>query len=211
MDGSIASIASLQRPEFGEAGDVLARAFCDTDQWAAVVPDEAIRRSKLQQMFEGTLKTAEVAGGVSERSAGLEAVAMWLPPGRTFGFWSMVRSGFASARFLFTPPMLPLGPMTRMLRQFDAEHKQRMPDPHWYLMALGVDPDHQDRGFGSALVGHGVRRADAEGVPVYLETESGPNVQFYETLGFNVLGEVVIDDYDLPMTLLARYPDDGGT
>ena len=206
MDGSAVSIASLRRSEFGEAGDLLARAFFDTDQWAAVVPDEAIRRSKLQQMFEGTLKTAEVAGGVSERSAGFEAVAVWLPPGQTFGFWSMVRSGFASARFMFTLPALPLGPMTRMLRQFDAEHKRRMPNPHWYLMALGVDPDHQGRGFGSALVDHGVRRADAEGMPIYLETESGPNVRFYETLGFDVLGELVIDAYDLPMALLIRHP-----
>lgn len=211
MDGSTASIASLQRPEFGEASNVLARAFFDTDQWAAVVPDEAIRRSKLQQMFEGTLKTAHVAGGVAERSDGFEAVALWLPPGRTFGFWPIVRSGFASARFVFTPPMLPLRPMTRMLRQFDEEHKRRMPNPHWYLMALGADPDHQGRGFGSALVDHGVRRADAEGAPVYLETESGPNVHFYESLGFEVVGTIVIDAYDLPMSILVRCPGAGWT
>lgn len=206
MDGRDSGVSSLLRGEFLAAGDVLARAFHDTDQWAAVVPDSRIRYSKLQQMFVGALKTAEVAGGVAEKTDGLEAVALWLPPGRSFGLWSMLRSGFASARFAITPPMLKLRPMTRMLLQFDEEHKRRMPDPHWYLMALGVDPDHHRLGLGSTLVRYGVRRAEVDGVPAYLETENGSNVHFYERLGFEVLDEIVIDAYDLSMSLMAKAP-----
>lgn len=206
MDGRGSGVSSLLREEFQAAGDVLARAFYDTDQWAAVVPDTRIRRSKLRQMFVGALKTAEVAGGLAERTEGFEAVALWLPPGRSFGLWSMVRSGFASARFAITPPMLKLRPMTRMLLQFEEEHKRRMPDPHWFLMALGVDPDHQRLGFGSALVRYGLRRAEVDGVPTYLETESGSNVHFYERLGFEVLDEILIDAYDLSMSLMTKAP-----
>jgi len=195
------------RDEFERAGQVLGQAFYDTTQWSAVIPDDRIRLSKLQQMFVGTLKTAAVAGGVTERTAGFEAIAVWMPPGRSFGFWPMVRSGFASARFAVTPPFLNLRDMTSMLFQFEGEHKRRMPDPHWYLMALGVAPEWQGQGLGSVLVRHGVERAGAEDMPVYLETETGPNVPFYRKLGFELIDEIVIDAYDLPMSLMVSRPD----
>lgn len=197
---------TLSRDEFERAGQVLGRAFFDTTQWSAVIPDDRIRLSKLQQMFVGTLKTTAVAGGVSERTAGFEAIAVWMPPGRSFGFWSLVRSGFASARFAVTPPFLNLRKMTNMLLQFEREHNRRMPDPHWYLMALGVDPEWQGQGLGSVLVRHGVERAGAEDMSVYLETETGPNVPFYGKLGFELIDEIVVDSYDLPMSLMVARP-----
>jgi ribosomal protein S18 acetylase RimI-like enzyme len=74
-------------------------------------------------------------------------------------------------------------------------------------MALGVDPAHRRRGHGRALVGRGIERADAGNVPIYLETETGPNVTFYETLGFDVLDEMVINAYRLPFTLMIHRPE----
>lgn len=188
------------------AGAVLGRAFHGTDQWAAVFPDAGVRQHKLQQMFTGTVRLVYAAGGVAERTAGFEAVALWLAPGRNIGFWPMLRSGFASAGFTVTPPFPNTRRLTAMMLQFDRHRKRLMPDPHWYLMALGVDPEQQRRGYGGALVGHGIRRAEAASVPIYVETESGPNVAFYEALGFDVLDEIVIDAYDLPFTLLIRRP-----
>lgn len=135
---------------------------------------------------------------------GFEAVALWLPPGHEIGFRAMVRSGFAPARFAITPPFPNMRQMTAMLREFEATHKKQMPDPHWYLMALGVDPAHHRNGHGSALVQHGIRRAAEDNHPIYLETESGGNVDFYKTLGFDVLDEIVIKAIDLPFTLLVH-------
>lgn len=89
-------------------------------------------------------------------------------------------------------------------RQFDESHKRHMPDPHWYLMALGVDPVHQGAGHGSALVRSGVDKADRDNTPVYLETEKGPNTSFYEKLGFEVLDEITIDAIDISFSLMLR-------
>lgn len=189
------------------AGAVLGRAFHDTAQWSAVFPDDGVRRRKLPQMFAGTVSLVFAAGGVAERTPGFEGIALWLPPGRSIGFRAMVKSGFASARFAVTPPFPSMRRLTAMVRRFDELHKRQMPGPHWYLMVLGVDPAHHRRGHGSTLVAHGVQRADAAGLPTYVETESGPNVAFYEALGFEVLDEVLIDAYDLPFTLLIHRPE----
>jgi ribosomal protein S18 acetylase RimI-like enzyme len=119
----------------------------------------------------------------------------------------MVKSGFASARFAVTSPLPNLRRMMATLRQFDESHKQQMPDTHWYLMALGVDPEYQHREYGSALVFRGLRRANDCNKPVYLETEAGANTAFYEKLGFGVLDVMTVDAIGLPFSLMIHRPE----
>lgn len=184
----------------------MGRAFLDDPQWVALMPDPDVRRTRLPMMFTGTVALTLAAGGVAERTAGFEACALWLRPGRDIGPWTMVRSGFASVRWILTPPLQnPLG-MMRVLRQFDRRRVELMPEPHWYLMAIGTDPGRQGQGSGSALVRAGMRRADRDRLPIYLETETEINVGFYERQGFDVIDEMTV--VGLPYSLMARRPGD---
>ena len=90
--------------------------------------------------------------------------------------------------------------------QFDKKKKELMKEPHWYLMALGVDPDHQGEGHGSTLVRAGIEKADRDGKAVYVETETEENLGFYQRLGFEVLEEMVITEIGIPFSLLIRHP-----
>ncbi len=170
------------------------------------MPDDNVRRVRLPMMFSGTVRMTGAAKGAPERTAGFEAVALWLAPGRDIGFRAMVGSGFSSARWVFARPRQDLRLMMRVLRQFDRKKKELMTEPHWYLMALGVDPDHQGQGHGSTLVHHGIERADRDGRMIYLETETEKNRDFYTRLGFEVIDEMVIPDLDLHFSLLVRQP-----
>ena len=199
-------VLPLGRKDAGSAGEVLGRAFFDTEQWATLLPDPSVRLRKLTQMFTGTVKLTIAAGGVAERSRGFEAVALWLPPGKSLGTWPIVKSGFASVRFAVTPPFPNTRRMMATLGEFDRSHKQRMPDPHWYLMALGVDPEYQHAGHGSALVRWGIQRADTDNMPIYLETETGASASFYDQLGFEVLDEITIEAIGLLFSLMIRHP-----
>ena len=60
--------------------------------------------------------------------------------------------------------------------------------PHWYLGAFGVDPPAQSCGVGGALLREFLARADADGLPAYLETDREGNVAFYRRSGFEVSG-----------------------
>ena len=62
-------------------------------------------------------------------------------------------------------------------------------EPMWYLDHVGVDPDHQGGGIGSALVKLGLARAAEDGIPAYLEAGNPRNVPCYERLGFKVIAE----------------------
>ena len=64
---------------------------------------------------------------------------------------------------------------------------EHMPkEPHWLLDHVGVDPDHQGRGIGAALIRLGIESSKRDGVPAFLETSRPGNVPLYEHLGFRV-------------------------
>lgn len=67
-------------------------------------------------------------------------------------------------------------------------------EPHWYLMAVGVDPYRQGNGHGSALLRRGLERCDRDGVPAYLEAGHPRNRALYERHGFETIGEIQVGD-----------------
>jgi ribosomal protein S18 acetylase RimI-like enzyme len=71
-------------------------------------------------------------------------------------------------------------------------HRSAVPPRHLYLATLGVDPPHQGRGVGAALLRSGLARADVQGLPCYLETMLERNLDFYRRFGFEVAGEAVV-------------------
>lgn len=72
------------------------------------------------------------------------------------------------------------GPFLAANDVMEKVHKVHAPDPHWYLMVLGVDPELQGQGVGSAFVREGFAYADREARPCYLETSQPRNVAFYQ-------------------------------
>lgn len=56
--------------------------------------------------------------------------------------------------------------------------------PHWHLGPLAVTPNVQRQGIGRQLMDCAINQA--EGVNLYLETDKLSNVQFYQSLGFNI-------------------------
>lgn len=119
----------------------------------------------------------------------------------------MFRSGFALPRFALRLPPSERKVMLAVLQQFDHRRKHLMPSPHWYLSAVGVDPARHGEGLGSALVRRGIERAERDGRPIYLETETESNVRFYERLGFEVLEQSVATGLELPVWLMSRPSD----
>jgi GNAT superfamily N-acetyltransferase len=63
--------------------------------------------------------------------------------------------------------------------------------PVWFV---GVDPARQGQGLGRAVITPGLQAADADDVPAFLETQDSANVPFYESLGFDVIGELDLPD-----------------
>jgi GNAT superfamily N-acetyltransferase len=76
----------------------------------------------------------------------------------------------------------------------------------WYLPLIGVDPVHQRKGHGSALLQHALCRCDRDHAPAYLESTSPANIPLYERHGFEVLATIQVGSSPpiVPMLRAAR-------
>ena len=79
-----------------------------------------------------------------------------------------------------------VGGWLRWLSEVDKVHPR---DPHYYLEYLGVEPEQQGMGLGSAILRHLTGRADEEKVGCYLENANPRNLPFYQRFGFQIIAE----------------------
>lgn len=77
----------------------------------------------------------------------------------------------------------------RMGRFFSMVSKHDPSEPHLHLGPVGVDPEVQGRGVGTALMEPYVEDLDGSGKAGFLETHGEDNVRFYRRFGFEVVGE----------------------
>lgn len=168
---------------------VLARAFLQ-DPWLTYIfraPPQR-REARMRRLYAKTIRHALAFDRPVLTTATAAAVAVWRGPGQY--------PDSAAQNLRQAGPMLAvvgLGPtLVRALRaeRKSAEHHDTT--PHWYLDALGCDPVAQGAGHGAALVAHGLERADADGIPTRLTTQTPDNVSYYRRFGFEVAAEDAI-------------------
>ncbi|GGE32306.1 N-acetyltransferase [Agaricicola taiwanensis] len=73
---------------------------------------------------------------------------------------------------------------------FEQMAKYHPNEPHWYLPVIGVDPAHQGKGYGDALMAYALVQCDRDHVPAYLESSNPRNISLYRRHGFEPLGAI---------------------
>lgn len=82
--------------------------------------------------------------------------------------------------------------------------KHKPVEAHHYLFAIGVRAGNQGKGLGAKLMEAGLKQADKESMPAYLESSKESNIPFYNRFGFEVIERVVpTKDYP-PLWLMWR-------
>jgi len=142
---------------------------------------------KAQDYLDAFPRFAKAFGGAGFASGGAHIVgdhagtALWLPPG-------VEPDGAALGELMRTtgsPQSMSDG--MQVMRQMESHHPS---EPHWYLPLIGIDPKHQGKGLGSALLAHVAAICDLDGVPAYLESSNPRNVPLYQRHGFEITGEI---------------------
>jgi ribosomal protein S18 acetylase RimI-like enzyme len=177
-------VVRIGKERYGEASDVLARAFFDDPAWVWLLPDAGRRARLLPWLFR--IGFDVTAADVYVTVGPLLGAARWLPPGRP------AMRVAATLRALVTTP-LRLGVATAPFLAYGRAVEQMRADvargPHWYLAGIGVEPSAQRQGVGAALLRPGVDAAQATRIPAILLTNNEANLPFYESNGFAVVRE----------------------
>jgi ribosomal protein S18 acetylase RimI-like enzyme len=174
---------------------VLAEAFCEDPIFGWLMPDDASRLERLQRFFAIELRQVALPRGRVLSTDGLTGAALSMPPGR----WRVPprASLYMGATFGMHLPRA-----ARLLGAMEWRHPR---EPHYYFANIGVAPELQGRGIGSALMRPTLERCDAGGLAAYLEASSERNAALYERLGFRLIRELRVAGGP-PLRLMSRPP-----
>jgi GNAT superfamily N-acetyltransferase len=177
---STSTVRQANAADRDQALDTLVSAFVDDPLADHLFGDRATLRRHLPNFF-GYLLDVSLDGCEVMVTDDLSAASLWTPPGG-----NRLGAEVVAERWQEVLPALP-AVFEERYAKFGALIVPAVPDqPHWHLGVLGVRPDLQRRGLGSAICAPMLERADREHMPVLLETATPSNLPFYHRLGFGV-------------------------
>jgi GNAT superfamily N-acetyltransferase len=185
------AVLDVHRPaitDLDPAGEVIGRAFLDDAGWQFVLPEAEARARDLGWLGGLAVRYGQRFGEVFVTGAPVNGVAVWLPPGETMVTGDRLDQVGVRA----VPARLGQEAFARFARftgHLVEQHVQLMPERHWYLMLLAVEPALQRQGGGHTLLQPVLERADRDHVPCYLETARERTLWFYQKHGFELVRE----------------------
>ena len=191
--------------EIDELAGVLARAFAKDPFYRWLAGDASERAQRMREGWSGLLRHTSNRLSATYTTDDHAGVALWHPP------------GYGGAGFLDSLRLLPsvlrlaggmrrLRDISRAISALEKRRKAHVPMPHFYLSALGVEPERQGEGVGTRLMQPALLEADRRGLPAYLETATARNVLLYERQGFAVVEELTLPGTDVHGWLMRRSP-----
>ena len=183
-------VAPIGEEQRVAAAAVLARAFYDDPLFVQTFPDPAERGRCLPAIFRWHVRYGVLFGEVIGLGNPLDGVAIALRPGEgDFAEERLVQSGVERMREELGSAATDRyrAALQRLFFPADAALMQAVPEPHWYLDVIGVEPRRQGRGIGSALLAAVNGRADRDGVSAALLTFQGRNLPLYQRHGYAVV------------------------
>lgn len=188
--------------DVGRLRDVLAQAFFGDPVFGWLMPDDSKRHARLRRYFGIDLRFLALPRGRVWTTNNLTGAALSLPPGA----WRVPLRTTLLQGGAFG---IHLSRAARMGAAMEWRHARELRSPHYYIRDIGVHPDTQGKGLGSALLRPTLERCDREGLPAYIEASSERSAALYERLGFQHTRELRVGDSP-PLWLMIRSPQHGG-
>lgn len=184
---NVKQILSLNNFESESIGKALSKAFHREPNFTYIIPN-ATRRSKALKWFFGSfVPRLGLRYGKIYIHENYFGAAIWVKPGEKVTLGGSLRAGLLTMPFYFG-----FNGIKRSMILSNYVERTRgdyAPEKHWYLMALAVDPDAQNKGIGSSLIRPILDIADKEKINCYLETFSSRGIKFYNRFSFKVIKE----------------------
>jgi len=189
----------IRRAEAVEAGllsTLLTDAFLISPVGDWLIPNIGERRNVYLRYFDIFVRHG-LAHGIVDVTSDLSGVAIWLPRGHGTPGPDNYDEQLAGATGWWVEQFRALD------KTFDEHHPRTF---HHHLLFLGVRPNEQSRGVGSALLRHHHAHLDAEGIPAYLEASMPDNRDLYLRHAYTARDPFYLPDDGPPLWPMWREP-----
>ncbi|MEX0298135.1 MAG: GNAT family N-acetyltransferase [Kordiimonas sp.] len=193
-------ILSLRSNESALIGKIISDGFRDdaVNLWAFN------GEKAMWPMFTHMAKHLYLKSGYGHRTSDGKAGTLWLPPKVIKGY------GLTGNLNMFSTLISHAG-LRGIKNSVTIDNfltKKRPKEPHHYLFAISVHPDHQGKGIGGQLMRKSLSQIDEEKSPAYLENSKAKNIPFYRSFGFEIMEEVRPAKDCPPLWLMWRKPNE---
>ena len=198
-------VREIKGEEVQKAVDTLVQAFFDDPLVCYIFPESNFRRMFISWVYERWIRLLMKFNTVFVDEE-VRGVAVCVPP-RLFPHIPLQYQ--IKAGLLGVIPRLGIRNFWKPFRVYlDSQKRTRseVTKPSWILDILGVQPEYQGKGVGSALVQHLINCAKHDNVPVYVITHKEQNIKFYEKNGFNLIKKEFSLPGGPPTCSLICYP-----
>lgn len=166
--------------------DLLQVAFEDNQSVNYIVKQDQKSRDRKARLMEYAYTTCERYGKIINTEDGYGCALVLFPDQKKFSLQSL---------FLDLKLILGVTGLSRLFKILKREQLINAQHPHkriYYLWFIAVDPAHQGKGLGTALLRKLIADANSMQRPFYLETSTLKNIPWYEKNGFQVFHELDI-------------------
>ncbi len=195
-----ATIGRAAPSDVPSVAHTLARAFHDDPVFNWLLAEDPGRMRILKRYFE--LFSSRVWIHQQETYTTVDTVAA--------AIWNLPRRWHINLRTLASLAPGSIGAfgrhLPRVMRALAVVESKHPKVPHYYLAFVGVNPQWQGRGLGTAVLAPVLERCDRERVPAYLESSSPRSQALYERNGFKVTEEFKFAKSAPPMWRMWREP-----
>src|SRR5688500_59580 len=169
--------------------DFLARACVDHPLLPYLVPIRAHRtRQALAGAAPSLIEFGVRYGAIDVTEGRLDGLAAWLSPGPN---WASPARRLRAVRLAAALGLSADGFVRalRLAHSLERVEHRALPTARRDLLLMAIHPDRRDKGIEERLLQAGLRRSDADGLPIATVCYRAAPVLFYARFGFHVVGE----------------------
>lgn len=179
------------------AAETLSNAFANDPVTSWIGRADAKRDAGRLGMFRYLVTSLGLPSNELWIADDFSVAALWVPPARADLKQPLIQELMMIPVVLGFTGVTGIGRVSAFRKAADAHHPKSV--PHFYLMTIGVDPQFQGQGLGSAMLQATLASIDQQKLPAYLESSSPKNVPLYKRHGFEVTSEFKLREDGPPM------------
>ncbi|MGH9205978.1 MAG: GNAT family N-acetyltransferase [Acidimicrobiales bacterium] len=166
-----------------QAAGVAARALRDNPVAMAISADPLLRLEMPYSFFHSQMADTSSVTAAARLGHYVLAAAGAAPPGKCVG--SMIAEEMRS----MSAPLEGASDEDRLVYSGCVMASNDLPEPHWHVGPVGVEPGLQSMGIGKRVMEVLCNELDRRSGVGWLETDKPENVRFYAGLGFELVQE----------------------